>query len=72
MRENRIAQLEPGFYWYLAIDRPPLVCEKRDGETFLRFTNDSHQSWLGKQDQVVGPLRAPTMTIPVKDACDED
>ncbi len=70
MRENLIAPLEPGFYWYLSIDREPLVCEKRSGETFLRFTNGAHQSWLSKQDQVVGPLQAPAMIIPSEETRD--
>lgn len=49
-----------GAYWYLVPGKPPTICEKRDGEDFIRFTNCSRQSWIREGDSLVGPLPVPT------------
>lgn len=56
---NSPKQLEPGAYWYTAPGKDPVICEKRKGEDFVRFTNCSRQSWASEGDRFVGPLKPP-------------
>ena len=51
--------LEPGAYWYVAPGEAPKICEKRDGEDYVRFTNGGRQSWVREGDSFVGPLMSP-------------
>ncbi|MCC8397327.1 hypothetical protein LJ656_32650 [Paraburkholderia sp. MMS20-SJTR3] len=57
---NEPKTLSPGAYWYVAPGKAPTICEKRDGEDFVRFTNGSHQTWTHDGARFVGPLVAPT------------
>ena len=52
--------LTPGAYWYVVPGKEPAICEKREGEDFVRFTNGSRQSWAREDEHFVGPLPAPT------------
>lgn len=56
---NAPAQLQPGAYWYIAVGEAPRICEKREGEDFVRFTNGGRQSWVRDHDRFVGPLPPP-------------
>lgn len=51
--------LAPGAYWYVVPGKEPTICEKREGEDFVRFTNGSRQSWARDGERFVGPLQAP-------------
>lgn len=53
------SKLDAGAYWYIAAGKRPVICEKRQGEEFVRFTNGSRQSWIGADDWFVGPLQEP-------------
>lgn len=57
---NTPKQLEPGAYWYMAPGEDPVICEKRKGEDFVRFTNGSRKSWANEDDRFVGPLKPPS------------
>lgn len=57
---NSPQQLAPGAYWYVVPGKEPAICEKREGEDFVRFTNGSRQSWAREGERFVGPLQAPT------------
>lgn len=61
----------PGFYWYIPGALPPVksgnrpteraagICELREGENVVRFTDGSRQGWAHPQDQFFGPLQPP-------------
>lgn len=51
--------LSPGAYWYLVPGKDPVICEKREGEAFVRFTNGSRQDWARDGESFVGPLAMP-------------
>jgi hypothetical protein len=51
--------LEPGAYWYLVPGKDPVICEKREGEAFVRFTNGGRQDWARDGESFVGPLSVP-------------
>jgi len=51
--------LSPGAYWYVASEQQPIICEKREGEDFVRFTNGSRQSRIRTGANFIGPLPAP-------------
>lgn len=57
---NSPQQLAPGAYWYVVPGKEPAICEKREGEDYVRFTNGSRQSWAREDERFVGPLQAPT------------
>lgn len=54
--------LEPGAYWYLVPGKDPVICEKREGEAFVRFTNGGRQDWARDGESFVGPLAVPVTT----------
>lgn len=56
---NSPQHLAPGAYWYMVPGKAPVICEKREGEGFVRFTNGSRQSWAREDERFVGPLQAP-------------
>lgn len=58
---NTPKQLAPGAYWYVVPGQEPRICEKREGEGFVRFTNGARQSWIRDNERFVGPLSAPTV-----------
>jgi hypothetical protein len=58
---NMPAQLEPGAYWYLTGGNEAVICEKRAGEDFVRFTNCGRQTWVREVDRFVGPLAVPVV-----------
>lgn len=33
------SELPKGAFWYVVPGKEPMICEKRDGEAFVRFTN---------------------------------
>lgn len=51
--------LPKGVYWYMKPGKEPEICEKRDGEDFVRFTNGAHQTWLREGESFYGPLPMP-------------
>lgn len=51
--------LVSGAYWYVVPGVNPRICEKRDGEDFVRFTNGSHQSWVKPGERFDGPIQLP-------------
>lgn len=51
--------LVPGAYWYMTPGQEPKICEKREGEAFVRFTNGSRQSWAREGEYFVGPIQVP-------------
>lgn len=55
------ASLAPGAYWYVRPGHPDEICEKREGETFVRFSNGSRQDWIREGESFVGPLQAPSL-----------
>jgi hypothetical protein len=55
------ADLEPGYYWFFEDSKDGVVVEKRDGESFVRFTNGRHASWAGNDDKFYGPLPTPSL-----------
>ncbi|WP_146139380.1 hypothetical protein [Simplicispira suum] len=54
------SDLAPGVYWYVVPARPAEICEKRDGEDFVRFTNGGRQSWVRDGEGFIGPLFSPS------------
>lgn len=52
--------LTPGAYWYIVPGRPAAICEKRDGEDFVRFTNGGRQSWIKPGEEFDGPIHSPS------------
>lgn len=52
--------LAPGVYWYIVPGKASEICEKRDGEDFVRFTSGARQSWVRDGERFEGPLVAPT------------
>jgi hypothetical protein len=60
MAANTLKTLAPGVYWYIVPSKSPEICEKRDGEDFVRFTNGSRQSWVREGERFEGPLIAPS------------
>lgn len=59
MNMPNIASLEAGAYWYTEAGKGPVICEKRSGEAFIRFTNGGRQSWCREGDRFDGPLPSP-------------
>lgn len=59
------AALVPGAYWYVRTGHSDQICEKREGEAFVRFTNGSRQDWIREGESFVGPLQTPS--LPPKD-----
>jgi len=57
---NSPKALVPGVYWYLVPGKEPAICEKREGEDFVRFTNGGRQSWAREGERFVGPLTPPS------------
>ncbi len=53
-------KLRPGVYWYLVPGKPPQICEKREGEDFVRFTNCGRQPWIREGEAFMGPIDQPT------------
>lgn len=51
--------LTPGVYWYVVPGKAPAICEKRENEEFVRFTNGSHQSWVKSEERFDGPIQPP-------------
>jgi hypothetical protein len=51
--------LRPGAYWYIKPGESPKICEKREGEDFVRFTNGGRQSWIRECESFVGPIDPP-------------
>jgi len=56
---NSPKSLAPGVYWYVVPKKAPQICEKRDGEDFVRFTNGAHQSWARDDERFDGPIPQP-------------
>ena len=56
---NDPKMLAPGVYWCLESGIKPLICEKRESENFVRFTNGSHLSWPRESARFLGPLPVP-------------
>ncbi|WOB11298.1 hypothetical protein [Piscinibacter gummiphilus] len=54
-----INTLAAGAYWYVETGKAPVICEKRAGEAFIRFTNGGRQSWCREDDRFEGPLPPP-------------
>ena len=54
-----INTLAAGAYWYVECGKAPVICEKRAGEAFIRFTNGGRQSWCREDDRFEGPLPSP-------------
>ncbi len=52
-------ELLPGAYWYISLDGSFVICEKRESEDFVRFTNGSRQSWGRAGESFYGPLPTP-------------
>ncbi|MBV7542214.1 hypothetical protein [Acidovorax sp. sic0104] len=52
-------KLACGAYWYVVPGKDPEICEKRDGEAFVRFTNGSRQDWARDGENFIGPLARP-------------
>lgn len=59
MSQTSPKDLQPGAYWYVVPGRVPAICEKREGEDFVRFTNGSYQRWIKPGERFDGPLPAP-------------
>lgn len=59
------AALVPGAYWYVRTGHPDQICEKREGEDFVRFTNGSRQDWIRTGESFVGPLQTPSLPAKV-------
>lgn len=57
----KLRSLSPGVYWYMVPGKPADICEKREGENFVRFTNGSQQSWLRDGESFIGPLISPSI-----------
>ena len=55
--------LEPGAYWYCVPGMTAQICEKRDGEHFVRFTSGGQQSWIRDGECFVGPLEVPVINV---------
>ncbi len=51
--------LAPGAYWCLEPGIKPLICEKRESEDFVRFTNGSRLGWPRANARFLGPLPVP-------------
>lgn len=51
--------LAPGAYWYVVPGKAAVICEKRPGEDYVRFTNGGHQSWVKPEERFDGPLPPP-------------
>lgn len=51
--------LEPGAYWYVVPGKDPVICEKREGEGFVRFTNGGRLELTRDGESFVGPLPVP-------------
>lgn len=65
MTMPNIATLAAGAYWYTEAGKGPVICEKRQGEAFVRFTNGGRQSWCREGDRFDGPLPSPARTAGV-------
>lgn len=39
--------------------KEPVICEKPEGEAFVRFTNGGRQDWARDGESFVGPLAVP-------------
>ena len=57
--DNTPKTLAPGVYWYVVPGKAPAICEKREGEDYIRFTNGGQQTWVREGERFVGPLPAP-------------
>lgn len=53
------SELPKGAFWYVVPGKEPIICEKRDGEAFVRFTNGSRQSWVRDGECFHGPIPIP-------------
>lgn len=53
-------ELPAGFYWYIAVGKAPVICEKRIEEDFVRFTNGGYHALVNSDDRFEGPLPYPT------------
>lgn len=58
-----VQALAPGVYWYQEKTGSVEICEKREGEHFVRFTNGSGQSWIHEGARFLGPLQKPEAVI---------
>lgn len=56
---NPPKDLAPGAYWYVVPGKAPVICEKRDGEDHVRFTNGSYQRWVRGGERFDGPIQPP-------------
>lgn len=50
-----------GFFWFSPLSGGPRrgACEKRDGESFVRFTDGERMSSVAEGDRFFGPMLAP-------------
>lgn len=51
--------LASGAYWYIVPGKPATICEKREGEDYVRFTNSCYQRWVKPGERFDGPIQAP-------------
>lgn len=56
MDSTLVEKLVAGFYWYLVPGKPPVICEKKDAEHLIFFTNGAHQAWIRRGDRLEDPL----------------
>lgn len=66
--EVKPSHLAPGVYWYVVPGRTAEICEKRDGEEFVRFTNGGRQTWVRDGEGFIGPLFSPSK---IREATDD-
>lgn len=55
----RPEELAAGIYWYVSPGRGARICEKKDGDPWVGFTNGAHQSWILPGEYFLGPLQKP-------------
>lgn len=53
----KLVDLPPGVYWLIHPQNPEQLCEKREGEVFVRFTNGSQMTYTSKDHSFFGPHR---------------
>jgi len=56
---SKLSDMPKGAYWYMVPGKEPAICEKREGEAFVRFTNGSRQEWVRDSERFVGQLAVP-------------